>query len=101
MRPADDSNVHLLHVHASNIESIYDKLQEAVPRAVKILKSGGKLTPEQVAKWIPVHRAIAMANESVRDLEHIRPNENDRKAARLIEASAVIEDAQFVIRNEG
>ena len=101
MRPADEYYVDLLHIHAANTESIYNKLQEAVPRAVKILKSGGELTPETVAKWAPIHRGIAMANESVRDLEHVRPNENDRKAARLIEASGIIEDAQYVIRNEG
>lgn len=101
MRPADDYYVDLLHIHAANIESIYNELQRAVPFAVKILKRGEALTPNQVAKWIWIRKGIAMANESVRDLEHIRPNENDRKAARLIEASAVIEDAQFVIRNEG
>ena len=101
MRPADEYNVHLLHHHAGNIECIYNKLCEAIPRAERILKNGGELTPEKVAKWIPIHRAIAMANESVRDLEHVRPNENDRKEARLIEAGYVIECAQRAISNCG
>ena len=101
MRPAEDYIVDLLHIHAANIECIYNKLQEAVPRAVKILKNGVELTAKEVADWSWVRRGIAMANESVRDLEHVRPNENDRKAARLIEAEAIIEDAQYVIRNEG